>query len=101
MTVVSIDDRVAVWLTSHRWAPLNDPAVWVGDLDRLGAVWAALGIVIALWLGFGILRALGLGAFAALVTFAADSASFAVKDFVSRPRPFQAHPEIDPLYPVH
>jgi len=80
---------------------MNDPMVWLGDIERLGAVWAALGVAIGLWLGYGLLRAIGLGALTAFVTFAADAASFGVKDLVSRPRPFQAHPQITPLYPVH
>jgi undecaprenyl-diphosphatase len=101
VVLASIDDRLVVWMTAHRWPPLNDPMVWLGDLDRLGAVWAVLGVVIGLWLGFGPLRALCLGLFAALVTFAADAASFGVKDLFSRPRPFEAHPRIDPLYTVH
>jgi undecaprenyl-diphosphatase len=101
MAVASIDDRLVLWVTAHRWAPLNDPMVWLGDLGRLGAVWAVLGLAIGLWLGLGLLRAVSLGLFAALVTFAADAASFGVKDLFERPRPFVAHPQIDPLYVVH
>src|SRR5207247_10938133 len=33
--------------------------------------------------------------------FLADSAYFAIKDLVDRPRPFEAHSEIHPLYTVH
>lgn len=99
--LASIDDTLVLWVTDHRSAPLNDPMVWLGDLDRLGAVWAVLGIAIGLWRGLGVVRAVGLGALAALVTFAADAASFAVKEHVDRPRPFEAHPRIDPLYVVH
>jgi undecaprenyl-diphosphatase len=39
--------------------------------------------------------------FVAVVTFAADAASFGVKDLVHRTRPFDAHPQIHPLYVVH
>jgi membrane-associated phospholipid phosphatase len=37
----------------------------------------------------------------AVATFAADAASFGLKDLVHRTRPFDRHPEIHPLYVVH
>lgn len=99
--VASIDDTLVQWIAGHRWSPLNDPFVWLGDIERLGAVWIALALVIAIARRLGVTRAVGLAALTALTTFLADSASFAVKDVVHRPRPFTAHPQIHPLYVVH
>jgi undecaprenyl-diphosphatase len=80
---------------------LNDPTVWLGTIDRLGAVWIVLAVVVAVLRRSGAGAALALAAFTALTTFAADSVSFGVKNLVDRTRPFVAHPEIDPLYVVH
>ena len=99
--IASIDDATAVWIATHRWPPLNEPFVWLGDSDRLGAIWIVLVLAVAVFRRFGPWRALGFGLLAALTTFAADSASFGVKNLVHRTRPFVAHPEIHPLYRVH
>jgi undecaprenyl-diphosphatase len=97
----SIDERTAVWIATHRFAPLNDPFVWLGYLDKVGAVWVGLAIVVGLTLRLGTIPTATLTLLTGAATFAADSACFALKDFVERTRPFVAHPEIDPLYVVH
>jgi undecaprenyl-diphosphatase len=99
--LASLDGATAVWVATHRWAPLDDPFVVVGDLDRLGAIWIVLALCVGLVRRTGALRTLGLGLVVALATFAADSVSFGVKDLAHRTRPFVAHPEIHPLYKVH
>jgi undecaprenyl-diphosphatase len=99
--LASIDDRLVEWVVAHRWPPLNDPLVWLGDLDRLGAIWVLLAIVIGAVHRCGVLRTLGLAVLTEATTFAADSASFGVKSIVDRARPFEAHPQIHPLYTVH
>lgn len=97
----SIDDTLVEWVATHRWPPLNDPMVWLGDLDRLGAVWIALALLVGAFQRLGAWRTIGLGFLTGLTTFLADSASFGVKDLVDRRRPFEAHHEIHPLYAVH
>lgn len=99
--IASVDDATAVWIATHRWSPANEPFVWLGDIDRLGAVWIVLALAIGVARRWSVLRTLVFGIVAALTTFAADSASFGVKDLVQRKRPFVAHPEIHPLYKVH
>jgi membrane-associated phospholipid phosphatase len=97
----SIDDRITIWIATHRWSPLNDVFVGLGTIEKLGAVWIALALVFALVERRGVRTALAFAAFTALVTFLADAASFGVKDLVTRPRPFVAHEQIHPLYTVH
>jgi len=97
----SIDDDLVKWAATHRWAPLNDPFVWLGDVNRLGAVWIGLAVTVGILHHAGVLRLLALALLTAVTTFLADSASFAIKDLVDRPRPFEAHSEIHPLYTVH
>jgi undecaprenyl-diphosphatase len=97
----SLDARAAVWISTHRFGPLNDLFVWVGTIDKLGAVWIALALVVSLLRRRSAPAAAGFVAVTALTTFAADSASFGVKDLTHRTRPFEAHPEIHPLYVVH
>ena len=80
----------------------NDPFVWLGTIDRLGAVWIVLALCRrARGSGEGPAATLGLMLLTGLTTLAADSLSFAVKDMTHRTRPFEAHPEIHPLYVVH
>jgi undecaprenyl-diphosphatase len=97
----SIDDRAAVWIATHRFAPLNDAFVWLGYLDKVGAVWIALAIVVGVTLRLGMIPTATLTLLTGAVTFAADSACFGLKDLVERTRPFIAHPQIAPLYVVH
>jgi undecaprenyl-diphosphatase len=96
-----MDDRIAVWVATHRVATLNDPFVWLGTIDKIGAVWIVLALAVGLWLRRGVWGTLGLTLLTALTTFAADSLSFGVKDLTDRTRPFEAHREIHPLYVVH
>jgi undecaprenyl-diphosphatase len=97
----SIDDRAAVWAATHRVALLNDPFVWLGYIDKVGAVWVALAVVVGVALRLGFARTIGLTLLTGAATFAADSVCFGLKDAVDRTRPFVAHPQIDPLYVVH
>ena len=96
-----IDDRLAVWTATHRYAPLNDVFVGLGTIEKLGAVWIVLAIVVGLAARRGVRGTAGLAALTAVTTFLADAASFGVKDVVHRTRPFEAHPSIHPLYVVH
>jgi undecaprenyl-diphosphatase len=96
-----MDGRIAVWVATHRVATLNDPFVWLGTIDKIGAVWVVLALAVGLWLRRGVVGTLGLALLTGLTTLAADSHSFAVKDLTHRTRPFEAHPEIHPLYVVH
>jgi undecaprenyl-diphosphatase len=96
-----MDAGIAVWVATHRVAALNDPMVWLGTINKLGAVWILLALVIAWRRGCGILNAIALAVLTAITTFAADSLSFLVKDLTHRTRPFVAHPQIHPLYVVH
>jgi undecaprenyl-diphosphatase len=97
----SLDDRAVVWVATHRVGWLNDAFVWLGYIDKVGAVWVALAIVVGLVLRLGVLPTGVLALLTAATTFAADSACFGLKDLVDRTRPFVAHPEIHPLYVVH
>jgi undecaprenyl-diphosphatase len=99
--VGSLDDTAARWIATHRWPPLNDPMVWLGDADRIGAVWVVLALVVTLLQRSTLARVVTVCALTALTVLAADSASSLVKDLTNRPRPFEAHPEIHPLYTVH
>lgn len=101
MPLQSIDDRAAVWVATHRIAALNDPSVWLGYIDKVGAVWIVLAVVVGVALRFGLARTFGLTSLTAATTFAADSVCFGLKDITDRTRPFVAHPQIDPLYVVH
>ena len=101
MPLQSIDDRAAVWVATHRIAALNDPSVWLGYIDKVGAVWIVLAVVVGVALRFGLARTFGLTLLTAATTFAADSVCFGLKDITDRTRPFVAHPQIDPLYVVH
>jgi undecaprenyl-diphosphatase len=96
-----MDSRIAVWSATHRIAILNDPIVWLGLIEKLGAVWIALALLIGVLGHKGVRRTIGLAVFVGLTTLAADALSFLVKDVTHRPRPFVAHPQIDPLYSVH
>jgi undecaprenyl-diphosphatase len=96
-----MDGRIAVWVATHRVAALNDLFVWLGTIDKIGAVWIVLAIAVGLWLRRGVWGTVGLMVLTGVTTLAADSLSFAVKDLTHRTRPFEAHPQIHPLYVVH
>jgi undecaprenyl-diphosphatase len=97
----SVDDRIAVWVATHRFAPLNEVFVWLGTIEKLGAVWIALAFLTIILSRRGVVAAAGSALLTAAVTFAADAASLGLKDLVHRPRPFVSHPQIHPLYVVH
>ena len=101
MLLGSLDGQIAVWVTTHRVSSLNWIFVGLGRIEMLGAVWIALALAVSLATRRGILASLGLAILVAATTFAADAASFGVKDLTSRTRPFVAHREIHPLYVVH
>ncbi len=96
-----MDTSIVVWVATHRVAALNDPMVWLGTIEKLGAVWIVLALVVGVVRGLGIRRTAALALLTALTTFAADALSFGVKDLTSRTRPFVAHPQIHLLYAVH
>jgi undecaprenyl-diphosphatase len=95
------DARITIWLCGHRLAALNGVAVWLGRIEKLGAVWIALAFLVGLYLWRAVLAAAGLAMLVGVTTAAADAASLAVKNVVERPRPFQAHHDVHPLYAVH
>jgi membrane-associated phospholipid phosphatase len=96
-----VDDRLAIWVATHRYAPLNDAFVWLGTIEKLGAVWIVLAVLAGIVTRRGIGATIRLAVLTAVTTFLADAASFGLKDVVHRTRPFVAHPEIHPLYAVH
>lgn len=98
---MSWDAEAAVWVSTHRIGVLNDPSVWLGTIEKLGAVWIAFAIAVAAHRRDPALRILGLAVATAATTFLADAAAFALKDATHRQRPFEAHPQIHPLYVVH
>src|ERR671934_1727053 len=101
MPLVSLDDRLAIWVATHRYKPLDDVFVRLGTIEKLGLVWVVLAFVVCFATRRGPAAAVGWAVLVAVVTFAADAVSFGVKDLVHRTRPFDAHPQIHPLYVVH
>jgi len=99
--LISLDERLGVWIATHRYAPLNDVFVWLGSIDRIGAVWICLALLVAFAQSRRLLPAFGIAAVTALAAVAADSIATGVKDLTNRPRPFEAHPQIHELYAVH
>ena len=96
----SLDDRITVWVATHRWGPLDPLFVGLGTIEKLGAVWIALALVFGWWRWRRPLPTCGVAVLTALVVLAADAAAFGIKDLVARPRPFVTHSEIHPLYHV-
>jgi undecaprenyl-diphosphatase len=96
-----IDDKLTLWVATHRWPPLNEPLVWLGTIEKLGAVWIVFALIIGLATRRGAVGVGGVVLLTAVTTFVADAASFGLKDLVHRPRPFVVHPQIHPLYVVH
>jgi undecaprenyl-diphosphatase len=101
MVPASIDDRVVEWASTHRFGPLDGFFIALGTVEKLGLIWALMAFVLALRMRRGIGPAVVLAVVTLLTTFAADSASFGVKDLVNRARPADLHPQIHPLYVVH
>jgi undecaprenyl-diphosphatase len=96
-----MDTSIVVWVATHRVGALNDAMVWLGTIEKLGAVWVVLALALGAVRRLGVWRTLALGVLTAVTTFAADALSFGVKDLTHRTRPFVAHHEIHPLYVVH
>jgi undecaprenyl-diphosphatase len=96
-----MDARIAIWVATHRVAALNDVFVGLGTIEKLGLVWILAAIAIAATRGAGVRVTLALAVGVGLTTLAADGVSFLLKDVTHRTRPFDAHPEIHPLYVVH
>jgi undecaprenyl-diphosphatase len=96
-----VEGRIVVWVAAHRVAALNDPAVWLGTIEKLGAVWILLALLVGALQRLGVRRTVLLATCTALAVFAADAISFLLKDVTHRTRPFVAHPSIHPLYVVH
>lgn len=101
MVLASIDDRIVEWVAAHRFGPLDGFFVALGTIEKLGAIWVVLAFVLGLLMRRGVRTAVALAVLTAATTFAADSASFGVKDLAHRARPFEAHPQIHPIYVVH
>jgi undecaprenyl-diphosphatase len=101
MPLVSLDDRLAIWIATHRYKPLDDVFVRLGTIEKLGLVWIVLAFVVCLVTRRGLAAAVGWAVLVAVVAFAADAVSFGIKDLVHRTRPADAHPQIHPLYVVH
>jgi membrane-associated phospholipid phosphatase len=97
----SIDDRAVIWISTHRFAPLNDFFVALGTVEKLGAIWVLCAVALGIVLRWGALPTVVLAAVTGLATLIADSITFGLKDLVHRTRPFDAHPAIHPLYVVH
>jgi undecaprenyl-diphosphatase len=96
-----VDASIAVWVATHRIAALDDFFVALGTAEKLGLVWIVAALAIGAGGGWGLRTTFGLALLTALTTFAADAASFGIKDLTHRTRPFVAHPQIHPLYVVH
>ena len=96
-----MEGRLVVWVAAHRVAALNDPAVWLGTIEKLGAVWIVLALLAGAFQRLGVRRSLILAVFTGITAVAADALSFLLKDATHRTRPFVAHPAIHPLYVVH
>src|ERR671936_957684 len=101
MPLVSLDDRLAIWVATHRYKPLDDVFVRLGTIEKLGLVWIVLAFFVSLLTRRGLAAAVGWAVLVAVVAFAADAVSFGIKDLVHRTRPSDAHPQIHPLYVVH
>jgi undecaprenyl-diphosphatase len=96
-----VDSAVVVWVTTHRIGALNVLFEGFGTIEKLGIVWIVIALVIGAVQRRGASGTVLLSVTVALATFAADAASFGIKDVTNRPRPFEAHPQIHPLYAVH
>jgi membrane-associated phospholipid phosphatase len=98
---VSWDGSIAVWMATHRVGFLDQPSVWLGTSEKLGALWVVLAVLVGSWRRAGVRRTLALAITTAIATFAADSISFLLKDATHRGRPFEVYRRIHPLYVVH
>jgi len=96
-----MDARIAIWVATHRVHALNNLFVGLGTVEKLGLVWVLIALAVGWTLRLGPWRTFGLAVGVAVTTFLADAASFGLKDLFDRARPFEAHPQIHPLYTVH
>jgi undecaprenyl-diphosphatase len=96
-----MDTRIVVWLATHRVAVLNDPSVWLGTIEKLGAVWILFALLLGAYRRLGVRRTLLFALLTGVTAFVADALAFLVKDATHRTRPFVAHHQIHPLYLVH
>ena len=96
-----MDARIAIWVATHRVHALDPVFVGLGTVNKLGLLWILVALVVGWARGAGLWGTVTLTVTTAVATFAADSLSFGVKDLTSRARPFEAHPQIHPLYVVH
>lgn len=97
----SIDDRMVIWIATHRFAPLNGFFVALGTVEKLGAIWVLCALALGVLMRLGRWPTVVLAVATGLAVLVADTVSFGVKDLVHRTRPFDAHPAIHPLYVVH
>ncbi len=97
----SLDREAFDWVVTHRVHGLNWLFEGLGWVAKLGFVWVALALVV----GFVVARTVRSTVLLALITFApawaADSASFGLKDLFVRQRPFLHDPKAHPLLTVH
>jgi undecaprenyl-diphosphatase len=96
-----VDTSIVVWVATHRIGAFNDFFIGLGNVDRLGLLWVIVAVAIGLRRRSGLLGTVTLALVVAVASFAADAASFGVKDLFQRARPFETHPQIHPLYVVH
>jgi undecaprenyl-diphosphatase len=96
-----VDSSIAIWVATHRVHALNDLFVSLGTVEKLGLLWIAGAIVVGVARRCGLAGTAALAVTVGLATLAADSLAFVLKDATHRARPFEAHPQIEPLYVVH
>jgi membrane-associated phospholipid phosphatase len=97
----AFDTSAVEWIAQHRYQPLNGLFIALGTVEKLGAIWIVSALALGVARHLGVARTSALVVLTSFTTFAADSASFGVKDLMHRNRPAVAHPQIHPLYAVH
>jgi undecaprenyl-diphosphatase len=97
----SLDRDAFDWVVTHRVHGLNWLFEGLSWVAKLGIIW----VVLALAVGFVVARtvrsAVLLAVLTAVTVWAADSASFGLKDLFVRQRPFLHDAKADPLLTVH
>jgi undecaprenyl-diphosphatase len=85
--VTGLDRDLERWVVQHRWQPLDDVFVWLTRIGSHGAVWLAIGLVVALaW------RRPRPFVLVLLAVAAADGIASLLKVIVGEKRPHEAHP---------
>src|SRR5690349_10177594 len=97
----SIDDRAVIWISTHRFAPLNDFFVALGTVEKLCAIWVLGAYAVGVALRWRGLPTVVLAVVTGLATLLADTVYFGVKEVIHRTRPFDARPAVHPLYTGH